>query len=253
MEAFQLRLWDGRLGRWMSPDPYGQHSSPYLGMGNNPISAVDPDGGDIIYLNASTSVPVPGGGGYFGHAAVLIGNDHDGWRYLSMNGTAAKGENGWFYGDSRFADLGNIKQQNDFRGTKLTAKEVIQIVNKSNGAIDRHHYDRAVRIRTSGFEDEIAYQAAKKQANSEKYGICGSSCLDVPQAAFEAVVKHRLNTSDLNFFDAGNYGFKMLIPNQYFDNFGIFMRNINSDLGNNPFKIKSDYTITVGPVEEIKN
>ncbi len=45
MEAFQLRMWDGRLGRWLSPDPYGQYASPYLGMGNNPINGVDPDGG----------------------------------------------------------------------------------------------------------------------------------------------------------------------------------------------------------------
>ncbi len=45
MEAFKLRLWDGRIGRWLNPDPYGQHYSPYLGMGNNPISSIDPDGG----------------------------------------------------------------------------------------------------------------------------------------------------------------------------------------------------------------
>lgn len=45
MEAFQLRLWDGRLGRWLSPDPYGQYASPYLGMGNNPIRRIDSDGG----------------------------------------------------------------------------------------------------------------------------------------------------------------------------------------------------------------
>ncbi|MEE3999178.1 RHS repeat-associated core domain-containing protein [Tenacibaculum sp. FZY0031] len=44
-EAFQLRLWDGRIGRWLTTDPAGQYSSPYLGMGNNPISRVDPDGG----------------------------------------------------------------------------------------------------------------------------------------------------------------------------------------------------------------
>ena len=44
-EAFQLRLWDGRIGRWLSPDPYWQYASPYLGMGNNPINGVDPDGG----------------------------------------------------------------------------------------------------------------------------------------------------------------------------------------------------------------
>ena len=45
MEAFELRLWDGRIGRWLTIDPAGQYASPYLGMGNNPISRWDPDGG----------------------------------------------------------------------------------------------------------------------------------------------------------------------------------------------------------------
>ena len=44
-EAFQLRLWDGRIGRWLTTDPYGQYASPYLGMGNNPTLMIDPDGG----------------------------------------------------------------------------------------------------------------------------------------------------------------------------------------------------------------
>ena len=35
--SFQLRLYNPRLGRWMSPDPYGQYHSPYLAMGNDPI------------------------------------------------------------------------------------------------------------------------------------------------------------------------------------------------------------------------
>ncbi|AWI25285.1 RHS repeat-associated core domain-containing protein [Flavobacterium pallidum] len=55
MEAFKLRLWDGRLGRWMSPDPYGQHFSPYLGMGNNPAVNIDPDGGYETKLGAFLS------------------------------------------------------------------------------------------------------------------------------------------------------------------------------------------------------
>jgi|GEM_PF-2099328 len=45
MVTFELRLWDGRLGRWLTVDPMGQYFSPYLGMGNNPISRIDPDGG----------------------------------------------------------------------------------------------------------------------------------------------------------------------------------------------------------------
>lgn len=48
MEAFELRLWDGRIGRWLTTDPAGQYFSPYLGMGNTPINSVDPDGGKFI-------------------------------------------------------------------------------------------------------------------------------------------------------------------------------------------------------------
>lgn len=42
---FELRFLETRLGRWLSPDPYAQHWSPYVSMGNNPVSRVDPDGG----------------------------------------------------------------------------------------------------------------------------------------------------------------------------------------------------------------
>ncbi|CAG2532857.1 RHS repeat-associated core domain-containing protein [Maribacter dokdonensis] len=44
-EAFELRLWDARIGRWLTTDPYGQYASPYLGMGNNPIGLIDRNGG----------------------------------------------------------------------------------------------------------------------------------------------------------------------------------------------------------------
>ena len=56
-EAFELRLWDGRIGRWLTTDPKGQYHSPYLGMGNNPIRLTDPNGGhtdDDYWYNSST-------------------------------------------------------------------------------------------------------------------------------------------------------------------------------------------------------
>ncbi len=61
--SFTLRMWHSDLGRWFQPDPYGQYHSPYLGMGNNPISFLDPDGGkDYLVINgvrmSTTSVPV---------------------------------------------------------------------------------------------------------------------------------------------------------------------------------------------------
>lgn len=46
---FELRQYDARLGRWYNPDPMGQHHSPYLAMGNNPISRIDPNGGWDIF------------------------------------------------------------------------------------------------------------------------------------------------------------------------------------------------------------
>jgi RHS repeat-associated protein len=48
---FELRQYDAVIGRWLSVDPYRQYHSPYVGMGNNPVNGVDPDGGkDIIHL-----------------------------------------------------------------------------------------------------------------------------------------------------------------------------------------------------------
>lgn len=45
---FDARLYDGRLGRWMTTDPVNQFHSPYLAMGNNPIYFIDPNGESII-------------------------------------------------------------------------------------------------------------------------------------------------------------------------------------------------------------
>lgn len=46
-DEFELRQFNHDIGRWSAPDPYGQFHSPYIGMGNNPVSMVDPNGGQI--------------------------------------------------------------------------------------------------------------------------------------------------------------------------------------------------------------
>lgn len=45
LNAFELRMYDARIGRWISPDPYNQYPSPYMAMDNNPVLVTDPDGG----------------------------------------------------------------------------------------------------------------------------------------------------------------------------------------------------------------
>ncbi|MDP2387558.1 MAG: RHS repeat-associated core domain-containing protein [Bacteroidota bacterium] len=61
---FELRQLDPRLGRWFNPDPMGQYFSPYLAMGNNPVSSIDPTGGyntsldfdlDAIYSDGAST------------------------------------------------------------------------------------------------------------------------------------------------------------------------------------------------------
>ena len=77
-EAFELRLWDGRIGRWLSPDPMSIHHSPYQGMGNNPIIVVDPTGGYPTPLEASLM------------AAYVYGDPNislvGGWRLSNITG-----------------------------------------------------------------------------------------------------------------------------------------------------------------------
>jgi RHS repeat-associated protein len=53
--AFDLRMYDARYGRWLMNDPMRQHASGYVGMGNNPVSRTDSNGGFDWYK------PVGGG------------------------------------------------------------------------------------------------------------------------------------------------------------------------------------------------
>lgn len=45
--AFQLRMYDSRIARWLSIDPAKQFYSPYIGLGNNPVTGADKDGGTV--------------------------------------------------------------------------------------------------------------------------------------------------------------------------------------------------------------
>jgi hypothetical protein len=195
-------------------------------------------------LNDSKSV------GGMGHGAVLIGNDKDGWRYLSMNGTGTGEHRGAAYGKSITPDLGDKKYNkknklgNDFRGTGLKSYEVIKRVNTSNK--DHHHdYNRAIRIRTTTAEDKIAYEAAKKQASTKMYGIFGASCIDVPQEAFASVLSNRAGQKKLSLLQENLYGFDETIPNIWYTTFDAYMFEINSDIYlNNLFNVINTNTQT---------
>ena len=54
---FGARMYDAQLGRWHSTDPAMQYVNPYLAMGNNPVSMVDPDG---RYVGRRKTYPAQG-------------------------------------------------------------------------------------------------------------------------------------------------------------------------------------------------
>ena len=69
------------MTRWLSPDPYGQFSSPYVGMGNTPNMSTDPDGG-WSWIMAGAGFAVGAG------AALLTGNQDDWWKWGLVGGIA---------------------------------------------------------------------------------------------------------------------------------------------------------------------
>lgn len=73
MHDFGSRQYSADLGRWFAKDPQSQFSSPYLAMGNNPVSTIDPDGefaffvvaGAILYQGVRSGVKAHKAGGSF--------------------------------------------------------------------------------------------------------------------------------------------------------------------------------------------
>jgi RHS repeat-associated protein len=71
---FELRQYDARIGRWFNPDPMGQYFSPYLAMGNNPVSVVDPTGGWALSGGGSynpSDEEILESGGSIGHSSYM--------------------------------------------------------------------------------------------------------------------------------------------------------------------------------------
>lgn len=107
--SFELRQYDARFGRWLGVDPYGQFASPYVGMGNNPVSGTDPDGG-WSWIAAGTGFALGSG------AALLTGHKDDWWKWGLASGVAA----GVSSNQTRSSGSGNAQTgYHEFGGLKL--------------------------------------------------------------------------------------------------------------------------------------
>jgi RHS repeat-associated protein len=173
---FGERMYDPRLGRWKSIDPkFRKYAdlSPYSYGDNSPIWKKDDDGRDIIILSA------PKGAGGFGHAAVLIGNDKDGWKLYSKNGTY--GSSG---SDEKSSGPSNHRPEIGvpFKTLKDFANSESNFNMEENGEVE---YTSAFRITTDKATDAKMAEAATKQIGSD-YVVIGASCIDVASDALTA-------------------------------------------------------------------
>jgi hypothetical protein len=64
-------MYDARIGRTLSPDPYGQFASPYVWVGNDPVIGYDEDGGLSDWGAFKIGFIVAG----VGTALIVGGND----------------------------------------------------------------------------------------------------------------------------------------------------------------------------------
>jgi RHS repeat-associated protein len=178
MEAFQLRLWDGRIGRWLSVDPAGEFYSPYLGMGNNPIGLTDPDGGST----KSTDVIKNDDGTYTvsnkGKAKATDGDDgiyvidKNGKRTGEIIGESLTSHS--FYDDSGNAVDGAVINVNATDGQKFIDDEIIKdhpfIVNymaNATGGGDFDFKERGIDM-ANGTDIQHRYRGSK--ASNGKIG-----------------------------------------------------------------------------------
>jgi RHS repeat-associated protein len=80
-QDFGARMYDGPTGRWFSNDPARQFASGYVGMGNNPVMTVDPDGRIVWFIPVIIGAVA---GAYSGGVLANSGQMNPGkWDYSS--------------------------------------------------------------------------------------------------------------------------------------------------------------------------
>jgi hypothetical protein len=114
------------VARWMSPDPYGQFTSPYDGMGNNPVSGMDPDGGWFSPFNLTNGLI---GAAAMTGLAYLTGNGDDaGW--WALGGFAGAG---FLTSDFAKVEIWGTHEARGLNAAWRNGKEEIQRITRMPG------------------------------------------------------------------------------------------------------------------------
>lgn len=170
---FGGRQYDPTIGRFLQVDPLAeQYSSwtPYNYTLDNPIRYIDPNGKaprDIIVLNNPKGASAAFGHSA-GHSAVLIGDDKNGWVFISKEG---RNKEEWY--------------SNNITGGPSIAK-IISFTTKADfdKSQEANGYTEEVRFKTDSKTDKKAIAKASEEAKSW-YNVALSNCADVCSVALE--------------------------------------------------------------------
>lgn len=88
MYDFGSRMYDASVGRWFNTDPQNQFSSPYLAMGNNWVTSIDPNG-EFVFTAALVGAIIGAATAGVAYTATAIVNDD--WNLGKFAGSVVGG------------------------------------------------------------------------------------------------------------------------------------------------------------------
>jgi len=188
-QDFGARNYEASLGRWMNVDPLAAKFpsyTPYSFVNNMPIWAMDPDGRDIIVLSYGKT-PFKAGQHPWGHQALLLGNEEDGWTYYSLDGDSygnSDVSNDDDYTIKHFDTLDEFTNSihNEYRNNYDDPNSEPE--REENGEI-KQRYKQAFRITTST-ETDAKMNKAARITTENGHNWCTNNCTHNVKDALEA-------------------------------------------------------------------
>jgi RHS repeat-associated protein len=155
------RDYDPSTGRFVQSDPVGLAAGPstYAALNNNPLKYTDPTGLDAILLINPGGAQIGGSNAYGGHAAVIVGNDQDGWIYYSEDGL-------------------------DAAGGQQTTSQYYSTLNDFENAMGQGYMNQE-GVTTSEAQDDAMYQWAEQHLE-DQYSVWTNNCGDYAKGVLQA-------------------------------------------------------------------